>query len=742
MCKESIYEYLLAEFSTKKEAIRELVFDGILDDTIDKNDILRIKEQIKTIKILDPAIGSGAFPMGLLSELIHILGMIDNKLDVVQAKIDIIQNSIYGIDIDASAVEIAQLRFWLSIVVDDDTPRALPNLDFKIMIGNSLLDKIHGEDPLKGRKNLDKKLDKLSKLFKEFYASHNNNKNQIRAKISKELKSIFNIVSDRYSNQVVMGEDHKDYEKKLAQAYKAKDANDILKDITEKQFSNKIFLYKLFFKEVIDSGGFNILIGNPPYLRVQGIDKEASQQYKKEYKSATGSYDLYVLFVEKGLSLLAKDGILNYIMPHKWINSAFGKGLRELSKDNLLKFISFGAYQVFNASTYTSLVWFKKSKVKTLEYVESNRDLLDNQALEKYLFALTKDDYTHIKNSELTKESWTFTDKKTYAILEKLKRQPLRVSSVFSRIFQGLKTSADNIYILHSCIEENNFIKGYSEYLKTEILIEVGLVKPVLKGNSIHRYETLKTDKYVIFPYWIKENKAELMSEKDIKKNFPNGYKYLELSKDVLIKREKGRFNIKGEWFQFGRKQGMNEVEKNKIMLGEISFGGSFTIDTKGIYHVGQYSMLKFPHIKESDKFYISILNSKVCWFFIKNTASVLSGGYYTYRPNYLNPFPLPKIENLEDTRPFEILVDYIMFAKEQKLTLEASYFESVIDGMVYDLYFEKEMKRGDCFISDEVREVIKEFDNSSDMIQEMYKLLSENTLIVKGLSESVKVNR
>jgi hypothetical protein len=95
-------------------------------------------------------------------------------------------------------------------------------------------------------------------------------------------------------------------------------------------------------------------------MRVQGIEKKVSKEYKSIFQSSTGSYDLYVLFTEIGLNLLSKKGVLNYIMPHKWVNSAFGKGLRGVSKNNIYKLISFDAYQVFNASTYTSLVWFNK----------------------------------------------------------------------------------------------------------------------------------------------------------------------------------------------------------------------------------------------------------------------------------------------------------------------------------------------------------------------------------------------
>lgn len=738
MCKESIYEYLVADDFTNKEAVKKLVFEGELDPTTETQ---KIKEKIAAIKVLDPAIGSGAFPMGLLGELIHILELLDENLDVVQAKIDIIQNSIYGIDIDPSAVEIAQLRFWLSIVVDEKEPRALPNLDFKIMIGNSLLETIHGDDPLKARRGLNEKIERLNHLFQEFYNAHDN-KNQIRVKVSKSLTAIFKPLRERYSQQQTLNSDEKDVKKDLDNAFKAKDIANILKDLTEKGFSNKLFLYKLFFKDILKSGGFNIIIGNPPYLRVQGIDKEVSEQYKKQFSSATGSYDLYVLFVEKGLSLLAKDGILNYIMPHKWINSAFGKGLREVSKDKLFKFISFGAYQVFNASTYTSLVWFKKSNVTTLEYVETNRDLLDNKALEKYLFGLKEDDYTKIKNKDLTKESWVFTDKQTYDILEKLKKQPLRVSDIFEKIFTGLQTSKDSVYFLKDCRYEDDSVIGFSDELGKEIKIEKGLVKPLLKGGDVHRYKKLKSDKVVIFPYALKDEKPILYSEDELKDNFPNGHKYLKECEAILRGRERGKLKNDDFWFRYIYPKNLTLFDNEKLITPYLSLGSQLSYDKNGEFYGNTkcFGLIKYPKIKESYKFYLAILNSKLLWFFIKNTSSVFSGGYFTYTKDSLNPFPLPKIENLEDTKPFEVLVDYVMFAKEQKMTLEASYFESVIDGMVYDLYFENEMKKADCYISDEVKDIVLTWsENSSIEIKKQfivltYQAFKASNIIERGL--------
>ena len=735
MCKESIYEYLITDNSQDKEGIKKLIFEGELDPSLDPK---KIKSKIESIKILDPAIGSGAFPMGLLSELIHILKLLDSKLDVVKSKIDIIQNAIYGIDIDASAVEIAQLRFWLSIVVDEVEPRPLPNLDFKIMIGNSLLETIYGEDPLKGKRGLNEKIDSLSTLFSEFYDPYKHpNKNQIIEQISKNLTAIFKPLSERYSKQRTLDTDEKNLKKDLDNAFKAKDIEDILKSLSNKGFSNKLFLYKLFFKDILKEGGFDIVIGNPPYLRVQGINKEVSAQYKKTFKSATGSYDLYVLFTEKALELLSPNGIANFIMPHKWINSSFGKGLRGLSHSNISKFISFGAYQVFNASTYTSLVWFKKSKNKILDYVEVDRDLSTNKELEKYLFGLKDDDYTKIKNSDLGADSWVFTDKQTYEILEKLKKQPLRVSDVFEYTSQGIVTTGNDIFYLKGRFENDKFI-GFSKALDKEIILEKNIVKPILLGKDVKRYAKIENKYFVIYPHLFDKNKTKPFTEKYLKDNYPLTYEYLLNFKDELIAKKIKYKNNSSDWFSLTRPREINIYEQNKLITPQLSLGGYFTYDVNNYYiDAGCYSFIKHNEVKESYKFYMAILNSKVCWFFMKNTSSVFSGGYFYYKPIYINPFPLPKIENIEDTKPFEILVDYVMFAKEQSMTLESSYFESIINGMVYDLYFEDEMKKADCYISDEVKDIVLTWsENSSIEIKKQFIILTYQAFKASNIIE------
>jgi len=695
---DSIADDSLKIFLKDKDYYNKTINKLLNNSIISQDELKKIMIfALRSIKTLDPAIGSGAFPMGVLHELLETRVKLGDKTHLSKMKREIIENNIYGIDIEESAVEIAKLRFWISIVVDEKEPQPLPNLDYKILIGNSLIETINGFDPLD--KNVltaksKRELNEIDKKFHQFFsATCRGEKSRLKKDIDTHIKAILSASTKKFNTQGTFEsktkKELKEFEENFA---KLSLLTQVLKEYNTKGYSQDLFFYKLYFKEVMDKGGFDLIIGNPPYLRVQGINKESSNQYKKVFNSATGSYDLYVLFTEKGLELLSKNGILNYIMPHKWINASFGKGLREIAKDKVSNFISFGAYQVFNASTYTSLVWWQNNKTtKHLNYIELDKNLDTNKELENYLFNLKDDDYTKIKNSDLTSANWTFTDKQTYEILERLKEQPLRVKDVFEKIFQGLATSKDSVYFLKKCRYDGELVKAFSDELQKEIIIEKGLTKPLLKGDDVHRYEKISTDKVVIFPYYleIKDEKetAILYTENELEKMFPNGYTYLKQCETILRGREKGRLKNDDFWYKYIYPKNLIQFHYKKLIQPDISLGGNFSYDEAGEFYqtTTLYGYRKFDKIKESYKFYMSIFNSKLLWWYLTKTGTVLTNNYFRFKPDYLNPFPLPKIKNIQDIKPFEILVDEIIKLKEQNI--DTKKLEDEIDKMVYKLY-------------------------------------------------------
>lgn len=681
-----------------------------------------IDKKLTEIKICDPAIGSGAFPVGLLHELVtaHLVirahlskKYLTDKLNsmgfnpeqkeinesryIYRLKRHIIQESIYGVDIDASAIDIARLRLWLSLIVDEDDLEpieTLPNLDYKIVCGNSLIGL-----PGMGASKYPKLCDELEELKDKFYDETNESiKNDLRNKINNKIHEVLKTAED-------------------FEGYKID------------------FDFQLFFSEVWhEKGGFDVVIGNPPYLRIQGIRKANpafADLLVKLYHSATGSFDLYVCFTEKGLSLTHPNGLLNFIMPVKWTNSAFGKGLRKIIKQQRAakKIISFSAHQVFNASTYTGIQFFRKNSLELL-YTELDKDLPNKSDLETYISDLNPTDFNEYSISELNEDVWTLTDKKVGKILTKLNKQPNTVESVFSKIFQGIATSKDSVYFIMDAKEDNNYVIGYSKELDQKVKIEKGLVKPLLKGEQVHRYERLKTSNFVIVPYLLKEGKAELMTEKYIQSEYPKGHEYLKLNESILRNRENGRLKNDDFWFRYIYPKNLNLFPKEKLIAPEISHGSNYTYDKSGkFYHNTQvYSYLKREKIKTPYEIWNILLNSGILWYFLMNTGNVLRGGYFRFKTNYLNPFPLPE-PPVEITQNLTILHDYLINSKG-KNEFQYKFFNSLADAITFELYFPEEFKSANKQILPHLGNLQPISDNMPDeqklsIIQSEYERLS-----------------
>ena len=328
MCQESLIAYLETNTSIAKEKIRQFVLspeEGVVGiPEIKKPKLLAALEEVK---ICDPAIGSGAFPMGLLNELLHCREVLSGEhYDRAEIKKSIIQNNIYGVDIEKGAVDIARLRFWLSIVVDEETPSPLPNLDYKIMQGNSLIESFMGVDLSKLTYEKEYKKDKGEiSLFDD-------EKNRLQKTVSHLLSSYYSC-SDHDRKVKLQQEISNSINKQLeAQAYNPS----ILAKLKEINLAenNKFFLWHTWFSDVFnrdDKEGFDIVIGNPPYVNFANIKSaEYRTILKEKFYSTKNKCDLYAFFIEFGFNILNDSGIITYIVPHTWkATDSFSK-LREI----------------------------------------------------------------------------------------------------------------------------------------------------------------------------------------------------------------------------------------------------------------------------------------------------------------------------------------------------------------------------------------------------------------------------
>ena len=706
----------------------------------------QIMQSLYECKVLDPACGSGAFPMGMLQQMVHILNRIDPnneqwkemmlenaieeaynaehgvseeeekeiKADIFRSfdenlnrpdyarKLYLIENCIYGVDIQPIAIQISKLRFFISLVVDQKTNnnpadnfgiRPLPNLEAKFVAANTLVGLEKKEATLFDSEEIKQKEKELILAKHKIFGAKT-----VRTK-------------RKYKDRVA--------ELRMEIADKLKDANYIRNeeaqqlaewDMFDQNTSSPFFDPEWMFGV---SEGFDMIIGNPPFLRIQGLrntnDKFVNYLSQK-YKSATGSFDFYVCFVEVGLRFIHKQGLVNYIMPVKWSNASFGKGLRRLvaSKKCANRIINFGEYQVFNAVTYTALQWFKPNS-GALAYNELDRDLTTNVELKKYLDSLSEKNFSHIDQSKLTEDTWVLTNDNINHLLEKLNKQPRRVENVFSKIFQGLATSKDDVYFLQDCNENKSLVTGYSNQLKRTVQIEKELARPLLKGEDVHRYDVIKTNRVVIFPYKMVEGKAVLYEENELKKLYPNGYSYLKECETILRNREKGRLLNDDLWYRY--------IYPKKLVAPDISMGGNFALDIKGQFYQTTtiYGYIKYDNVKCSYKSLLALLNSHLCWWFMQNTGNVMANGYFRYKPAYINPFPLPSDEAILAAEPIiEPLVDcltYLYNKDNSDIYSHTSnknlriHFNDILDMVVYELYFADHMKEQNIYVIERLKQ-------------------------------------
>lgn len=454
------------------------------------------------------------------------------------------------------------------------------------------------------------------------------------------------------------------------------------------------------FPAIMKSGGFDAVIGNPPYIRIQTMKEWAPTEvefYKRRYKAAgQGNYDIYVVFVERALELLNPQGRLGFILPHKFFNAQYGRPLRELIADGryLDEVIHFGDQQVFaGATTYTCLFFLDKSGREALRYVDA-RDLdawRTTEAAEVGEIAATK----------VTKKEWNFVVGSSGPLFERLSEMSTKLGDV-SNIFVGTQTSADSIFVLENCRIEDGFLVGTSAGTSQRVQIEAELVKPFLRGKDIRRYQPLTSTSFLICPYNITNDHFQLIPERELSREYPLTYAYLKTHKSQLTSREKNKF--KGDnWYAFGYPKSMILFQRPKIIVPDYNNTTSFTFDTNGFFYKTGYGILVSKGVKESALYVLGLLNSPLLFQYLLQIGTTLRGGYVRFWTQFIEQLPIRTI-NFDD--PADVarhgrMVSLVeqMLALHQKVTAATIPTEKTlyqrqieaadrqIDALVYELY-------------------------------------------------------
>jgi hypothetical protein len=415
------------------------------------------------------------------------------------------------------------------------------------------------------------------------------------------------------------------------------------------------------------------VIGNPPYLRVQGLRENfeiESKFYETIYHAATGRFDIYALFIEKAFQLINPVGCVSFILPHKFMVSDFGEGIRGfLVKNKVLNsIVHFGSEMVFaDASTYTCIIGLSFNNT-FIKYKQLNpKEIL-------YDFQFERVDYNILDNNK-----WNLHGGGISKLFEKLNHQPYTLKDIFKNISQGIVSVGDDIFLMKGKIYGDKFI-GYSEKVGREVEIEAELMKPILKGEDVKKYAILEPSYFVIYPHYEIEGKTLPFDEEEFKGRFPLAYNYfLPFKKELIDKKVRYKTNPTC-WYSLHRSREVSLFEqKEKIITPEISLGTNMTFDAHQLYHNTKcYSLIKNEEIDVDYKYLLAILNSSLMWIFLNSTGYVLRGGFFTFKTKYLEPFPFPQIISIDQQKPFIKKVDF-MLSKNKDLQEVTNKFQRTI---------------------------------------------------------------
>lgn len=694
MCQESLIEYLATKLSiTETASFQQLgndqteMFDGggkkgqlaltqehkgkstgitrsdvaqfikhkQLTDEIKKHS-KDINKYLDEVKICDPAIGSGAFPMGLLHEIFNAKLLLNEETGINPAEVkqNIIQNSIYGVDIENGAVDIARLRFWLSLIVDEDKPRALPNLDYKIVVGDSLLPKFEGEvvdidwdlkDAVGVAKPYVEKiksgLKKIVEKQTQFFKTKSN-----KPKLQTEIR---NLKIDLLINQLTFDKlkyadknpqsdqlfekTKKDKEKELEIKMKIAGYEQIIKKLEglKKRTTQllQFFDWKLDFPEIMNPAiadehpGFDIVIGNPPYVDSENMVKnqpDIRDYISGRFSTARGNWDLYIPFHELAIILLKQSGVKGFISPNKWLSIGYGKELRKFCQSYFYKICDCSNVKVFEAGNSPVITFFKK---------------LSNNKIEV----------------DVISPSYTFNSK---TIIPKNLLKDNNLGLLLAQdVYLLIKLNSTSLHCSHLINCENPFTTG-----EAYELIDIIQDKRTESQSYFKLINTGTIDPYVTL--WGKKKTSYLKNKYD----YP-----------VILKSD----------FRNNFPKRFSQAESPKIIITGMRYFECY-YDRDSSFIAGKSTLvLRNPINKDLFEYLLAILNSKLISYYIKQSYSSLGiDGGINFSKDIVDLLPMKLISNIPQSLFFKKVKKMINASEDEKTF---AIFLNDVDLMVYKLY-------------------------------------------------------
>lgn len=760
-------------------------FDEVKQFTKSKyktEDIQRFNQLVNEITVCDPAVGSGHFLVSVLNELIcakseleilydnenqplqywvavendelkiynkrvahqefeyktdykNGIRTIDPELQKVQVtlfreKQNFIESSLYGVDINPNSVQICRLRLWIELLKNAyytpesnfRTMETLPNLEYKIVEGNSLVP-VYENQPIIidwKRKRLADNIRSISdkvgiinqsidiirdKKQAIFHAKNYNQEIGLASTINRAkadlLVAKFEIEMLQIDEKLNSLDPEQRLDKQLSQK-EEKQRNELLeKKALLKKIKREIdyspdlgkpivlFDWNIDFAEIIgtfqngngDDYGFDIVIGNPPYIQHRELGYISPYLKSIYHNTYSGTADISVYFFEKGMEITKKGGQLAYINTNKFFNTEYGKKLRSfLSKYQNNEYINFEQVPVFDeALVSTAIFHIDKQETETeLRYVEFYKELVTNEVFNQ---ELSKRTTTFPKNYLKNSLAWMFNSPSENKLLDKIKKAGKPLGEIASiDIKRGITTGFDDAFIVDELI--------YNKLSKHKKNIE--FLKPVLRGKDIHLFNYAHAKLWLLFIPWhfplhsdVQINKKSIEAEDKFKTDYPDLYSHLSKFKKELNNRNKSETGIRYEWYALQRCANtyFDNFEKEKIIWGLISGIWGFAYDNNGHFLTSASFLLTSEKIPI--KFLLALFNSRLFQFYFDKTGEYTAGGAYVLKKKNIEKFIIPT--QRMDYEPYIDLVDEILTTKTQQQS--TADLEARLNQIIYRLY-------------------------------------------------------
>ena len=635
MCREALKGYLAGQdIGLDAESIARFVDDRD-PSGITPIAARRVSDALDEVKVVDPACGSGAYLLGMMQELVELQTILysdqlrNDARSLYEMKLHIIQNNLYGVDIDEFAVNIAMLRMWLSLAIDYEgsKPEPLPNLDFKVVKGDSLL----GPDPSAGvvvQGALGQDMEQIRRL------------GQLKADY---MRASIGADKERLKRDIQDAEER--IRESLGVVGVAEGAVD----------------WRVEFAEVFaERQGFDVAIANPPYVQMQRDGGRLANLYRGTgYVTFNRTGDIYQLFYERGCQILKPSrGLLAYITSNSWLKAEYGKPLRRYfsQKHRPLLLLELGN-DVFESAIVDSGVMLLREGGQSEAFPAVDMDMVGSAEIPPA---------THLwgKARPAADVPWSVLSTTEWSILDKMDSAGIPLKDWALKINRGITTGLNEAFVIDGATREALIAKDP----KSE-----DIIRPVLRGRDVQRYRAKWAGRWLIDTHNGYGNVSHVNIER-----YPAVKAHLDLFFPKLERRQdKGRtpYNLRNCAYH-------EEFAKEKLIWMDLTGKGRVALDDRSMFSVDT----TFFMAGRSLKYLCAALNSTLATWFMKNTALTSGMGVTRWKAFTVEAIPIPKI-SAESQRPFVELVDRILKAKDASPAADTTELEEQIDRLVYDLY-------------------------------------------------------